>query len=278
MSDHIEMSESTIDISMLPEDLQRDAPTLTVNRQGNTDKAYMVTDSYLGYAEPDKVYTLSFDGFQETPAAEVKPLPSAVKPPHSLLTGQWNTEVDFTIEDANILGGNGRYLLPEGESEVEIAIAETTPEHLAYYGCHLVKLGEAVKFTSTGNLPVTVVSVGEDYPEEYLLDPEKGGGAYLEVHDRPHFHMPMNDECGGYLIIGKRNNSYLDTNYLENNGLDEVSAFKVPFGYGVYMAPWAIHSDAYLVGQYMVIYSATSEFSTVILRKQNGELAKIRFV
>jgi len=43
------------------------------------------------------------------------------------------------------------------------------------------------------------------------------------------------------------------------------------------MAPWAIHSDAYLTGRYLVIYSATPEFSTVIPRQQNGDLGRIEF-
>lgn len=257
-----------LDISMLPEDLQRDAPVLTVARQGESDQAFMRTERYLGYAEPGKTYTLSYQGMQEDSSAAIKPLPQAQKPPSSPLTGDWQSSVDFTIEDANILGGNGRYLLAQGENQLDIAIAQCTAEHLAYYGCQLVAVGEATRFESTGNLPLTVTSVGADYPEGYLLNPELGGGAYLEVHDRPHFHMPMDEGCGGYLIIGKRN----------KNGLDEVSAFQIPFGYGVNMAPWAIHSDAYLVGSYMVIYSATPEFSTVIVRKNDGELAKINFV
>jgi hypothetical protein len=228
----------------------------------------MRTECYLGYAQPSKTYTLSIDGMHEDSEAVVQVLPEAIKPPLTYLTGQWQSHVDLTIKDANILGGNGRYLLASGESQLDIAVADCSAEHLAYYGCHLVALGDALSFQSTGNLPITVTSVGEDYPEGYLLDPKLGGGAYLEVHDRPHFHMPMNEACGGYLIIGKRN----------EQGLDEISAFKIPYGFGVNMAPWAIHSDAYLVGSYMVIYSATPEFSTVIVRSSDGELAKIGFI
>lgn len=271
MSNNIGIEEQTnseIDISMLPEDLQRDAPILTVDRVGHTEKSYMRTECYLGYVEPEKTYVLSLEGMAETKSMHVNDLPNAIKPPLSQLTGDWQTAIDLTIEDANILGGNGRYMLSDGETELEIAVAESSPEHLAYYGCHLAKIGEAVKFSSTGNLPLTITSVGEDYPDGYLLDPERGGGAYLEVHDRPHFHMPMDETCGGYLLIGKRH----------EGGLDELSAFKVPYGYGIHMAPWVIHSDAYLTGAYMVIYSATTEFSTVIVRKQDGELAKIRFI
>ncbi|WP_261843958.1 hypothetical protein [Aliamphritea ceti] len=252
----------------LPEDLQKDVPVLMVNRIGNTDQAYMRTENFLGYAAPDEVYQLTMEGMITAADMQVQPMPEAVKPPSLELTGDWQSEVDLTIDDANILGGNGRYLLPKGDETLDIPVAETTAEHLAYYNSYLVPVGEALSFKSSGNLPVTVTAVGEDYAEEYLLDPAQGGGAYLEVHDRPHFHMPLDETAGGYLIIGKRN----------ADGKDEVSAFQVPFGYGLHMGPWAIHADAYLVGRYMVIYSATSEFSTVILRKSCGELAKVRFV
>ncbi|MGB1236855.1 MAG: hypothetical protein ACPG4U_01520 [Pseudomonadales bacterium] len=268
MSQDLQATSIQLDISMLPEDLQHDAPVLTVNRQGESEEAFMRTECYLGYAEPDKTYRLSYQGMELAPEAQVAALPAPVKPPCTTLTGQWQSSIDLTIDDANILGGNGRYLLAEGERQLEIAIAECTAEHLAYYGCHLVPVGEALRFDSTGNLPLTITAVGATYPQDYLLRPQLGGGAYLEVHDRPHFHMPMDPSCGGYLIVGKRN----------GDALDEVSAFQIPYGYGVHMAPWVIHSDAYLVGRYMVIYSATPEFSTVIVRKSDGELAEVAFV
>lgn len=251
----------------LPDDLQKDVPVLMVNRLGNTAEAYMRTENFLGYAAPGQTYQLTMEGM--LPADLPLPaVPEAVKPPSLILEGDWQSEVDLTIDDANILGGNGRYLLPDGDQTLDIPVAETTAEHLAYYNSYLVPVGEALCFEATGNLPVTVTAVGQDYADEYLLDPQQGGGAYLEVHDRPHFHMPLDQQAGGYLIIGKRN----------ADGQDEVSAFKVPFGYGVHMGPWAIHADAYLTGRYMVIYSATPEFSTVIIRKRDGELAKVRFV
>jgi hypothetical protein len=270
MSDGLTVQNAApeIDFSMLSADLQRDASVLTVDRQGSSDQAFMRTESYLGYVEPSKTYELAFDGMHESSNKKVAQLPQAVRPPSSYLTGDWQSKVDFTIQDANILGGNGRYLLAPDEQVLTVAIAQTSAEHLAYYGCHLVAIGEALSFESTGNLPLTITSVGATYPQDYLLDPVLGGGAYLEVHDRPHFHMPMDDTCGGYLIIGKHN----------DEGPDEVSAFQIPYGFGVHMVPWAIHCDAYLVGRYMVIYSATPEFSTVIVRRSDGKLANIECV
>ncbi len=251
----------------MPYDLVQAIPTLMVNRFGGTEESYMRTENFIGHTESGKVYQLSLNGFSERPGWKSKTLPEATTPPYCILQGEWDEKIDMTIEESNILGGNGRYILPKGNDSLVIPVAETTPENLSFYDCHLIALGEVTRFDAMGNLPVTLISIGGDYPRDYLLDPAKGGGVYLEVHDQPHFHMPMNEDASGYLIIGQRDT---DKGHC-------VSAFKIPYGYGVNMAPWAIHCDAYLVGRYMVIYSTTLEFSTVIIRKQDGSLAPILF-
>lgn len=252
----------------LPADLRQDLPVLLVNRQGDHCTAFMRTENIIGYAEPEKNYRLTWQGLApESTATASKSLAKPVPPSFVDAEGEWVKDVDLSTKDANILGGMGSFFLPDGDDELVIPVAPATPEHLAFYGCRLIKVGEVLSFDSSGNLPVTITSIGERYVESYLMDQDKGGGTYLEVHDRPHLHMPLNKDAGGYLIIGKHTQ---EGGYL-------ISAFQVPFGYAITMAPWIIHSDAYLIGRYLVIYSATPEFSTVILRKKNGELAPIRF-
>lgn len=256
-------------VRALPEDIMAGLGILLVNRQGSDANAYMRTENIIGHAEHGKLYQLGWQGLTEVPddAGEAIALPAATEPAYTTLQGDWQAEVDLTTEDANILGGMGTYFLPEGDKTLTIPVAECTAENLAWYDSQLVKVGETTRFDTTGNLPMTITAVGKTYAENYLMDPVKGGGTYLEVHDRPHFHMPLEEEAAGYLILGKR----------DIDGADRVSAFQIPFGYAVHMAPWAIHSDAYLTGRYMVIYSATPEFSTVILRQTNGELGRIEF-
>ncbi|WP_066014260.1 hypothetical protein [Endozoicomonas atrinae] len=252
----------------LPADLRQDLPVLLVNRKGDHCSAFMRTENIIGYAEPEKNYRLTWQGLVPEPLSTVsESLTTPATPSLVNAKGEWIKDVDLSTKDANILGGMGSFFLPDDEKELVIPVAPTTREHLAFYGCRLIKVGEVVSFDSTGNLPVTITSIGERYVDSYLMDQDKGGGTYLEVHDRPHLHMPLNKDAEGYLIIGKQTQ---EGDYL-------MSAFQVPFGYAIVMAPWVIHSDAYLVGRYLVIYSATPDFSTVILRKKSGELAPIRF-
>lgn len=256
-------------VRALPEDIMQGLGVLLVNRQGTDSNAYMRTENIIGHAEHGKLYQLGWQGLTEIEddGQEIQ-LPEAEEPPHAVLTGQWQQEVDLTTEDANILGGMGTYYLRNDDTGIQIPVAKCSPENLAYYDSQLVKVGETTRFDSTGNLPITITAVGKTYAQNYLMDPVKGGGTYLEVHDRPHFHMPVEEDAAGYLILGKQ----------DKDGADRVSAFQIPYGYAVHMAPWAIHSDAYLTGRYLVIYSATPEFSTVIIRQQNGDLGNIEFV
>ena len=252
-------------IRRLPIEIKRDLPTFVVDRSGASEDAFMRAEHFLGHVHPDQTYLVSWDGMVYDPDAAAEPLPSPVEPPHTILDGEWDSEIDLTIADASILGGNGRYVLPEGCDKLGIRKAEATPGHLAYYDCHLVPVGGPVTFQANAPLPVTVTSVGQTYSVDYLQDAKHDGGEYLEVHDRPHFHMPLDEEAGGHLFIGK----------IDECGARRISAFRIPFGYGILMAPWAIHADSHLIGRYMVIYSATKNFSTVIIRKSGGELANI---
>jgi hypothetical protein len=253
------------DLRSLPADLIDDLPTLLVNRIGNSEQAFMRTENIIGHVEPWESYRVELSGLHKDADIAAIPMPAPIMPPYVELTGEWVSKPDYHNEDANIFGGNGRYIMRDGGDKLPIPVAETTPEHLAEYDSRLVSIGEVLRFRTSHNLPVTVTSIGERYVDDYLMDADKGGGAFLEIHDRPHFHMPLNRQAGGYLLIGKH----------YHGGERRVSAFNIPFGYGVMIEPWAIHSDSFLVGRYMVVYSATPEFSTVILRQSDGELAKI---
>ena len=101
------------------------------------------------------------------------------------------------------------------------------------------------------------MNIGETYVEHYLKVPKLGGATYIEYHDRPHFHLPLNRSASGHMVLGHfKGNEYI------------LSAFKIPFGYGIYTPPELLHADAYLIGRYMVVYSITEHFSTVLFKNK----------
>jgi hypothetical protein len=92
-----------------------------------------------------------------------------------------------------------------------------------------------------------------------------GGGFYIEHHNQPHFHMPMDEQAGGFYLLGKK------------VGTDRYrfTAFNIPFGSAVFTNNGTIHCDAGLVGNYLVGYTIAKEYSTVLLRSSAGEKVKV---
>ncbi len=107
------------------------------------------------------------------------------------------------------------------------------------------------------------MNIGENYVEHFLFKEDGGGGCYLEYHNTPHLHIPINKNSCGYLILGK---------FVDNKV--HLSAFKIPFGYAIYTSPFTVHCDGFLVGDYTVLYTVTPNYSTVLLR-HNGKIAHV---
>lgn len=244
----------------------KDTPSIWLDRSGTTQQSFMYTESILGYVEPNETYRLTPTGFAGISNQQPQHLPPFTIPPYYELHSEWHS-VDVIEHSDNLLGKNGCCILGKGQTSLNIPIAETTAENLSFYQCHLISMNDTVSFDTTDSLPVTIVTIGRDYAKDYLLNPELGGGAYLETHDRPHFHMSLEADNSGYIILGKhdqRKKYYL-------------SAFKIPYNTGIYMSPWVVHCDAFLVGRYMMVYSATSNFTTAIIRNENKALAPVYF-
>ncbi len=250
--------------STLPDDLLRDLEGLIVDRRGTSAEAFMVTDDIIGHVVPGESYRLTLDGLEPT---DLAPTPSsciAQTPPHVTIAGAWADVGETEAINANILGGFGSFNLATADTTLAIPEAPATPEMLAYYGANLVAVGDVLCLEASGNLPVTVTSVGPRYVDDYVMVEGLGDGFYIEVHDRPHLHMPMDEDAGGHLVFGKK----------RDDGRYNLSAFRIPFGHAVVMSPYIIHTDACLVGRFLVIYSITKDFSTVILRASSGAIAK----
>lgn len=252
--------------SDLPKDILAGIDNIVVHRMGDDDQSYMITEDVIGYVAPGTSYQVTLGGLvpTETPAArKTKRNEQGSIPPHVRVSGTWTTADDTNAGDANILGGFGTLALDR--SVLEIPEAAATVDALAYYDCHLIKLGDSIEFETDANLPVTLMNIGSTYVEHYLKLEEKGGGTYIEYHDRPHFHMPIDETASGHMILGH-----------SRDGDFVFSGFKIPFGYAIYTSPYVLHADAYLVGNFLVIYSVTDDFSTVIMRTADRRLVDVR--
>lgn len=252
----------------LPAEILADVPHLTVDRRGAGADAFMVTYRIDDHVAPGVPYTLAPGKLERAtgdgaPATGTRPTAVPEIPPHARLSGHWNTDIAVETEQANILGDVG--ILTLDASAVTIPEAPATAGMMAYYGACLLKVGDTVCFEADADLPVTLMEIGAGYVDEYLHIASKGGGSYLEWHDRPHLHMPLDEDAGGYLLLGRREGE----DYL-------VSGFRIPFGCAVYMPPDVLHADPYLVGNYLVIYSVTKNFSNAVLRDPDGGVVDVQ--
>ena len=173
------------------------------------------------------------------------------------ITEKWNDKrQNANVNGSNILGNNGTLEL--NENCLTIPMAKTTKNNLEFYNAKLLKFDDVVQFDIKDTLPITIMDIGENYVKHFLLDNNKGGGCYLEYHATPHFHMPLDRNSNGYLILGKT-----------INNVCYLSAFQIPYGFAIYTLPNVIHCDGYLVGKYLVVYTVTEEYSTVSIKNND---------
>ena len=239
---------------------------ILVSRKGDICESHMKTINIVGTICPNKFYEISKENLIETHNNEntkylshenilcdIEPINFKI---HNI-SQKWNNEKKLIINNSNILGDNG--ILKLDVDHIDIPIAETTINNLSFYDCTLLKIGDVIQFDIESILPITVMNIGKNYAKHYLLNKNKGGGCYLEYHNTPHFHMPLNDKANGYIILG--------TNI---NDICHLSAFKIPHGFAIYTKPNVIHCDGFLVGDYLVVYTVTDKYSTVLLKNDTG--------
>ncbi len=188
-----------------------------------------------------------------------------IQPPFIEIEARWEASARFSGALNNILGNNnGRLVLAAGQITVPTVTA--TRENLIYYGATLIQPGDLVRFPDP-IYPIWSMSIDEHYVQDFLLSPQ-GGGFYLEYHrDQPHYHHAI---CGsGYYLLARWNASETAL---------QITGFQIPQGHAVYTRKGAIHCDAGLIGRYLVGYTTSEDYSTVLLRSQaEEEIVKIKF-
>lgn len=235
---------------------------LMVDRKGVSDNSFMKTEKIINCMEPNKSYKITSDNIILSDEKITILDDNIAIPKYVLVENTWNDNKTNVSTNNNILGSNGEFQVTR---DLVIPIAETNVHNLAFYNCVLLKHDDVFNFESVQELPLTIMDIGDKYVDDFLLT-ELGGGCYLEYHNTPHIHMSLNNKSTGYLILGKFINKFLC-----------LSAFKIPYSYAVYMKPFVVHCDGFLVGDYLVGYTVTDNFSTVLI-KNNNKIAHVKIL
>ncbi|MDP3559438.1 MAG: hypothetical protein Q8R79_03700 [Legionellaceae bacterium] len=271
------MSDNLFNIRQLPKSLLKMLDKLIVNRIGSKPNATMITRDIVGFISAQKKYQLVLQEKTKSAAIGLHPIesehvdyPSKTPenlqeiPPSALLTGEWLHQETHCNPEANILGGMGQLILQN--ETCHIPVIEATPTHLAYYNAYLIPIGGILQFETQHDLPITKVWIGENYVQHYLSEEKHGGGEYIEYHDQPHLWAPQSPDCSGHILLGHQEHHQF---YL--------TGFKIPFGYAVYMSPYTLHSDAYLIGEHLVVYTVTDDYSTALIMNQHQKPHALHF-
>lgn len=187
--------------------------------------------------------------------------PQVEQPPYLEIDATWDSAISVTGEHSNILGDNGRLLLPQKHIRIPAVIA--TEPLLAYYGATLIKNGDSIRF-SNDVYPIWGMRISENYVRDFLMSAQ-GGGFYLEYHrDQPHFHYAL--KGAGHYLLAKWNDTHTKL---------KITAFQIPNGQAVYTKKGVIHCDAGLSGDYLVGYTTSQSYSTVLLRDASKQGAPV---
>ena len=233
---------------------------IIVNRGLIKDDSFMITEKIINIVKPNNNYIIknnnlevidNLNNIKYTPNNQIK------IPPFIEIDAEWDTNALKYTENANILGKNGNLWINTYNSSINIPIVNSTIEYLNFYNCKLLKYNDIINFDIDNDMPVTIMNIGEKYISNFIMNENLGGGIYLEYHNLPHFHMPLSNKDSGYLILGKKKNNQI-----------LLSAFKIPYNYAIYTPPNIIHCDSFLIGKYLVVYSKTNTYSTVICRNK----------
>jgi hypothetical protein len=169
--------------------------------------------------------------------------------------------------DNNILGSNHILYTLHRIEQMLIPIDECSITNLSYYGAELITPDKPYfKLDNAFPMPLFNMTIGCDYVKDYLLQPGLGDGFYMEKHNTPHVHIPIDTSSRGYYILG---------NIISNNVY--ATAFEIPSGCAIYTPPNIYHCDGALVGNWNVMYACASQYITYIIRNSDNTIPQLQF-
>jgi len=222
-----------------------------IDRRTATPESNMTTTKFIKEIKKNINYKITPSSLEESKQnITLHIIKKRSKVNKTFIKCDWNQQgTSLHTDSSNILGSSRKL---EVTDNIEIPTIKSSD--LWYYGVKLYNINDIISFDE--DLPLFEMEVGQNYVNEYIM--KVAGGVYLEEHERPHFHMPLNSNSIGHIILGKH----------IANGL-HVSAFQIPLGKALYMPNNIIHNDCFLIGKYNVIYSKTPNYKTMLLIHDN---------
>jgi hypothetical protein len=234
---------------------------------------------YFGFLDPKKRYRLQFDvtdGFpmfepEDSTSDMVQSLSSASVYPSLILSQkefEWIAHNQPSHLDS-LFSNPGTFWCSHKNLDIPtLSLSQTLNLHL--FNAELVPQSKSFLFqqdqiskfeAAQHKLRLVTYFFGSNYYQDYCL---KNNGVFLEHHDFLQFITPMNQNCGGFIILGRR---------VEDGSL-ELIQITIPFGFILLLNPGAIHGDSTLVGLYLMgmtgNHVAMNTANTVFLRHPDG--------
>ena len=189
--------------------------------------------------------------------------PAQMKTPYAAIIAEW-LDTQQALErgiqvvhgvSANSFGGMGALLVPD-DFRIPAVLADR--DNVKHYGLRLLDNQSEFAISSRRyEIALMRYTYNKRYRADFLIQSHGGGGIFVETHDFPHVHIPLSEDCGGYIVIGKKTAEH---EY-------HFTAFQIPYGHALYTPSNTIHGDGTLVGEYAITVadSAYCPANTVLM-------------
>jgi hypothetical protein len=256
---------------------------LFVKRIGNIENSFMITKKLIDIFTPNQALqqinnkliksNITNNEFTLNTLNTLNTLKNYKKPKQIIIRGKIEEYAqNLSLTQNNILGSNDYFYISSNlnlesnlnQEKINIPIEETSNEYLGYYNVYILEPNQIFNLNNNKEIGFFEISIGPQYVDGFLLQEELGDGFYIESHDLPHYYFSSDKNSGGYLVLGEK----IDEGFA-------ITAFEIGPNKHIYISPYTFHSDAYLVGNYNVIYGKANNYKTYLFRKENGSIIKI---